>query len=260
MVPNPVQNPYLFGWYNFAAKFTEQVKQSWPAEKSNFKAPKVDKKDQPKQAPAPQKAEEQKQEAKPKKEKQPKAPKTPAASADSGSSVPAEYQAFCMSDLRVAKIVECKVHPDSDKLYVEQIDCGEGRLRTIGSGLQKFCTMEDMTTGLCVVYANLKPRKLADLMSEGMVLCAGNDDHTQIEIMRPPEGAKVGERLTLEGNPAGEMTQDFQPVLNPKKKIAEQVLPLLKTNGDCYGTFNGVRLMTSAGPIKSKTLKNSGIS
>lgn len=165
-----------------------------------------------------------------------------------------------MSDLRVAKIVECSPHPDSDKLYVEKIDCGEGRLRTIGSGLQKFCTLEEMTTGLCVVYANLKPRKLADLMSEGMVMCAGNDEHTVIEIMRPPEGAKVGERVILEGNPAGEMPQDFQPVLNPKKKIAEQVLPLLATNANCEGMFNGVRLMTSAGPIKSKTLTNVKIS
>jgi aminoacyl tRNA synthase complex-interacting multifunctional protein 1 len=63
-----------------------------------------------------------------------------------------------------------------------------------------------MTDGLCVVYANLKPRKLADIMSEGMVMCASNPEHTSIEIMRPPAGAKVGERITLEGNPAGEMS------------------------------------------------------
>ena len=38
-------------------------------------------------------------------------------------------------DLRVGKIVECTRHPESAKLYVEKIDLGEGRLRTIGSGL-----------------------------------------------------------------------------------------------------------------------------
>jgi aminoacyl tRNA synthase complex-interacting multifunctional protein 1 len=64
-----------------------------------------------------------------------------------------------------------------------------------------------MTEGLCVVFANLKPRKLADIMSEGMVLCASNSDHTRVELMRPPAGSKVGERVVLEGNPAGEMTQ-----------------------------------------------------
>ena len=38
-------------------------------------------------------------------------------------------------DVRVGKIVECEPHPDSEKLYIEKIDLGEGRLRTIVSGL-----------------------------------------------------------------------------------------------------------------------------
>ena len=52
-----------------------------------------------------------------------------------------------------------------------------------------------------MVFVNLKPRKLADLMSEGMVMCASNEDHTKVELMRPPEGSVVGERIQLEGNP-----------------------------------------------------------
>ena len=117
-----------------------------------------------------------------------------------------------------------------------------------------------MTVGLCVVFANLKPRKLADIMSQGMVMCAGNADHTQVELMRPPEGSKVGERVVLEGDPAGLLTQEFQEILNPKKKQAEKFLPLLKTNNLGEGTFNGVRLVTSKGVIKSDTLKDCGIS
>ena len=54
------------------------------------------------------------------------------------------FDIFKLCDLRVGKIVECKKHPDSEKLYIEQIDVGEGSLRTIGSGLQPFCTMEEM--------------------------------------------------------------------------------------------------------------------
>lgn len=148
-----------------------------------------------------------------------------------------ELVAWLASDLRVGKIVECTRHPESAKLYIEKIDLGEGRLRTIGSGLQEFIPIEQMTEGLCVVYANLKPRKLADIMSEGMVMCASNADHTAIEIMRPPAGARVGERVTLEGSPAGEMSQEMQAVLNPKKKIAEKVLPLLSTTENCEGQF-----------------------
>ena len=102
-------------------------------------------------------------------------------------------------DIRVGKIVECTRHPDSAKLYVEKIDLGEGELRTIGSGLQEFVKLEEMTEGLVMVFANLKPRKLADLMSQGMVMCASNIDHTAVELMRPPAGSKIGERVSLEG-------------------------------------------------------------
>ena len=49
--------------------------------------------------------------------------------------MPEEMVAWLASDMRVAKIVECTRHPESAKLYIEKIDLGEGRLRTIGSGL-----------------------------------------------------------------------------------------------------------------------------
>jgi tRNA-binding EMAP/Myf-like protein len=58
-----------------------------------------------------------------------------------------------------------------------------------------------MLDGLVVVFANLKPRKLAGFMSNGMVLCASTDDKSTIELVRPPEGSKVGERIQLTGNP-----------------------------------------------------------
>jgi aminoacyl tRNA synthase complex-interacting multifunctional protein 1 len=166
--------------------------------------------------------------------------------------------------VRVAKIVECTRHPDSEKLYIEKIDVGEadGKIRTIGSGLQPFVEMEEMTQGLCLVFANLKPRKLADIMSEGMVLCAGNDDHTVVQIMRAPEGCKVGERVQLEGNPILDqpVASEYEPVLNPKKKLERVLLEHLKTNDNCEGTYNGVRLMTSQGPVTCMSLKNVSVS
>lgn len=117
-----------------------------------------------------------------------------------------------------------------------------------------------MTKDLCVVFANLKPRKLAHIMSQGMVLCASNADHTAVELLRPPAGAKVGERVFLEGQPIDGFSQDPQPELKPKKKYMEQFLTLAKTNDDCEASYNGVKWMTSAGPLKVASLKNSGIS
>lgn len=52
-------------------------------------------------------------------------------------------------------------------------------------------------TGLCLVITNLKPRKIGGFESNGMVLCTSNSDKSKVEILRPPEGSKVGERVFL---------------------------------------------------------------
>ena len=77
---------------------------------------------------------------------------------------------FLKMDLRVGRLLEVTEHPESDKLYVEKIDMGEEEPRQILSGLKLFIPMEQMT-GLVVVLANLKARKLAGMESNGMVIC-----------------------------------------------------------------------------------------
>lgn len=114
-------------------------------------------------------------------------------------------------------------------------------------------------SGLVIVMANLKGRKLAGFESNGMVVCASNGDHTQVELLRPPADAKVGERIFLEGQ-LEKFPQEMQAVLNPKKKILETVIPGLKTDAECNATFDGKKWMTSAGVIKAQTLSNCHIS
>mmetsp|Transcript_24785 Transcript_24785/g.38577 ORF Transcript_24785/g.38577 Transcript_24785/m.38577 type:complete len:121 (-) Transcript_24785:18-380(-) len=112
-----------------------------------------------------------------------------------------------------------------------------------------------------VVFANLKPRKLAHIMSQGMVMCASNADHSQIELIRPPKGSKIGERVALEGNPIGdEFSQDKQAELKPKKKNMENLLTKTRSNGSLQACYNGIPMVTSAGVITVKTLKDAGIS
>lgn len=92
--------------------------------------PSAPKKEEPKTAEAPKK-EEVKQEKKPKGAKQPKG----GAPAGPKVDLPEELALFNSCDLRVGRIVECEIRPDSEKLYFEKIDLGEGTLREIGSGL-----------------------------------------------------------------------------------------------------------------------------
>ena len=169
---------------------------------------------------------------------------------------------YSKCDLRVGKIVECEPHPDSEHLYKEKIDLGEGEPRLIGSGLKGKVPLEDMTKGFVVVFANLKPRKLADFISNGMVMAASNSDKSTIELIRPPEGSKVGERIQLQGNPilGAQVSEERESVLNPKKKYMERFMDQLLVNDKGEATYNRVVLQTAAGPVVTQTLTNAHIS
>jgi len=167
--------------------------------------------------------------------------------------------AYSKCDVRVGKIIECEPHPESDKLYIEKIDLGEeGRIRTIVSGLQKYVPLDEMLADKIIVFANMKPRKLAGIMSEGMVLCGQNADHTVVELMRPHADSAIGERVTLEGDHFGPEGLPTEPlaVLNPKRKIEPKLLEKLTTNAVKEGLFDGKKLVTKAGPVVSKTIAN----
>jgi len=156
-------------------------------------------------------------------------------------------------DIRVGKIVEVKKHPEADLLYVEQIDLGEGKTRTVCSGLVKYIPIEKMQDKLVVCVCNLKPAKLKGVLSEAMVLCASSPEC--VELIEVPHGAQVGDRVTakgFEGEPAAECT--------PKNNIFGLVCPNLKTNDGMVATYKDVPLEISGkGPLKSVTLKGAPV-
>ncbi|CAI5497778.1 unnamed protein product [Closterium sp. Naga37s-1] len=124
-------------------------------------------------------------------------------------------------DIRVGQIKKVWKHPNADALYVEEIDVGEGSVRQVVSGLAKFVTEDEMMGMRVVVLTNVKPGKVRDVVSAGLVLCASNEDHTVCRPVQPPEGAAIGEKITFAG-------VDGKPeeVLNPKKKLFEKLQPV----------------------------------
>lgn len=69
----------------------------------------------------------------------------------------------------------------------------------IVSGLVKFVPLEKMMDRFVVVVTNLKPAKMRDIMSYGMVLCASNDAHDAVDPVIVPEGVLPGEKISFEG-------------------------------------------------------------
>jgi methionyl-tRNA synthetase len=93
-----------------------------------------------------------------------------------------DYETFLSVELRVGKIVDVKEHPHADKLYVVAIDDGNDENRTVCAGLKEYYSAEDMVGMNVVFVANLKPRKLRGVMSEGMMLAA-DDGEGQVKLV-----------------------------------------------------------------------------
>ena len=121
--------------------------------------------------------------------------KQEAATSDNVVKVPEiGIEEFEKVQLKVGKVVECQKVEKADKLLCSKIDLGEGKLRTIVSGIAKYYTPEDMVGRSVIVVTNLKPVKLRGILSEGMVLCA-SDENGKLALITPsadmPAGAEV---------------------------------------------------------------------
>ncbi|KAJ0975478.1 hypothetical protein J5N97_017443 [Dioscorea zingiberensis] len=155
-------------------------------------------------------------------------------------------------NIQVGIIRKAWKHPSADSLLVEEIDLGDGNLRQVVSGLAKYYGPEELTNRRVVLISNVKPGKLRDVMSSGLVLCASNEDHTVVEPIIPPEGVVIGERISVssyEGKP--------EDVLNPKKKQLEKITPFMYTDDKGVATYKGIPFMTTAGPCTSSIPKAS---
>ncbi|CAN6470280.1 unnamed protein product [Victoria cruziana] len=98
-------------------------------------------------------------------------------------------------DIRVGRIIKAWRHPEADSLYVEEVDVGEPEPRTICSGLVSFIPLEELQERSVVVLANLKPRNMRGIKSNGMLLAASDAKHEHVELLSPPEGSASGERI-----------------------------------------------------------------
>ncbi|NJB68882.1 methionyl-tRNA synthetase [Desulfobaculum xiamenense] len=137
----------------------------------------------PAEAPKPAKKAEAKAEPKASKEK-PVTPEVPEA---------IDFADFQKVDLRAGVVLSCERHPDADRLLVVRVDLGEAEPRQIVAGLAEFFKPEEMVGRQVVVVANLAPRKLRGLMSQGMILAVRKEGGLELlTVSGPvPGGSKV---------------------------------------------------------------------
>ncbi|MBW8778998.1 MAG: methionine--tRNA ligase [Burkholderiales bacterium] len=105
---------------------------------------------------------------------------------------------FAKVDLRIARIVNAEKVEGSDKLLRLTLDVGEGRHRTVFSGISAHFEPAALVGRLTVLVANLAARKMKFGLSEGMVLAASHGDASVdggLYLLEPGAGAQPGMRL-----------------------------------------------------------------
>ena len=104
-----------------------------------------------------------------------------------------EYDDFMKMQFQVGEIISCEAVPKSKKLLCSQVKIGS-QVKQIVSGIRKYYTQEEMVGKKVMVLVNLKPAKLAGVLSEGMLLCA-EDAEGNLALMTPekamPSGAEI---------------------------------------------------------------------
>jgi len=193
-----------------------------------------------------------------KKEKKAKESAKSKAGQKSGASTPNQPN-FTKMDIRVGVIKRVWNHPEAEKLYCEEIDCGDedGKAtREVASGLRDFYSLKDMENRKVLVVCNLKPSKLIGFASNGMVLAAKEGNGGKVELISPPENAKIGERVFVEGV-SGEPLSSAQI---KKKKVWDTVAKCLKTGEGGIAMWEEKAIMTTAGACSATSLVGAPIS
>ena len=107
---------------------------------------------------------------------------------------PITYDDFAKIELRVAKVLEARPHPNADKLLLLQVDVGDEQPKQIVAGIKAHYSPESLVGKLIVVVNNLAPAMLRGEMSNGMLLAATSGDNVILLSPENPEcipGAKI---------------------------------------------------------------------
>lgn len=169
---------------------------------------------------------------------------------------------------RAATILEVEPHPEAESLLVCKVDCGDvtsdgqGEPRTVVAGLAGKISMDELVGKRVVAVTNLKPAKMRGIESTAMLLAASQtlDDNEKVELLSIPDEVPNGELLSVEGKAASQP----DPLMKSKGalKAFERVKSALRANEQ--GEFvwqeeeesQPLRLLSSAGPVTTETLRN----
>ena len=103
------------------------------------------------------------------------------------------FEEFEKMQFAVGEIIKCEPVPKSKKLLCSQVKIGK-EVKQIVSGIRAHYTAEEMVGKKVMVLVNLKPAKLAGVLSEGMLLCA-EDAEGNLALVTPEKNMPAGAEI-----------------------------------------------------------------
>lgn len=110
---------------------------------------------------------------------------------DEPTSETISFEDFLKIDLRVARVIDAKDHPNADRLLVLQVDLGSEQ-RQIVAGIKGHYEPADLVGKQILVVTNLAPRKMRGEESQGMLLAASTEDKSQVILLSPMSDVPPG--------------------------------------------------------------------
>lgn len=106
------------------------------------------------------------------------------------------YDDFAKLDIRLARVLDCKPVEKADKLLEFTLDVG-GQTRTVLSGIRTFYDQpQDLIGKQVVLLANLAPKKIRGIESQGMILSAATDDDRILEVLQVQQDMPSGSSIS----------------------------------------------------------------
>lgn len=105
------------------------------------------------------------------------------------------FDEFLKVKLRVARVLEATEHPDADKLLVLKVDLGDEQ-RQICAGIKANYSPEQLIGKNIVLVANLAPRMMRGVESQGMLLAASNSDRSKVIVVTTDADIEPGSAVS----------------------------------------------------------------
>lgn len=110
-----------------------------------------------------------------------------------------KFESFANIDFRIATIKDACLHPNADKLLVLKVDDGSTSERQLCAGIKEwYSNPEELIGSQVVIVANLEPRVIRGIKSEGMVLAASYEEESTktVSLIRPEHQVFAGSKVS----------------------------------------------------------------